>query len=265
MKRLREKLNSRSGASILMALLFFLLCMMVAASVLMAAASNAGKLKSNRDEQQKYLTLSSALRLVADQLEQAEYTGKYATARWTEVLYEPDPSDPERTIPVTHYYYWYKQDGGAFTCGALASGTSYDILPWRDTLDGIFQRELASPAYGYAAGKLLPNATTTPSTHTLAIEVTGTGDLPELTREVQVKLELNENRHISLSAALEDENGRKYTMDAEMLPAAPTPIEPAPNDATYNEWKDDPGPGVRVDHAFPVTWKLNWIAKGVGG
>ena len=64
MERLREKLKSQCGASILLALLFLLLCMMVAASVLMAAASNAGKLCSNQEEHQKYLTVSSALWLV---------------------------------------------------------------------------------------------------------------------------------------------------------------------------------------------------------
>ena len=41
----------------------FLVCAMVGASVLMAAASNAGKSRSSREEQQKYLTLSSAMHL----------------------------------------------------------------------------------------------------------------------------------------------------------------------------------------------------------
>ena len=75
MKRLCKKLHSRSGASILLALLFFLLCMTVAASILTAAASNAGKIQSSYQEQQKYLALSSALRLAAGQLEQAAYEG----------------------------------------------------------------------------------------------------------------------------------------------------------------------------------------------
>ena len=42
--------------------------MMVSASILMAAVSNAGKLRSGQEEQQRYLTLASALRLVCDEL-----------------------------------------------------------------------------------------------------------------------------------------------------------------------------------------------------
>lgn len=53
MKTLNRKLHSQRGASILLALLFLLACMMVAASVLMAAASNAGKIRSNYEEQQR--------------------------------------------------------------------------------------------------------------------------------------------------------------------------------------------------------------------
>lgn len=73
MKQLREKLHSQNGASILLALLFLLVCMMAAASILMAAVSNAGKIRSNYEEQQQYLALSSAIRLVSSQLERAAY------------------------------------------------------------------------------------------------------------------------------------------------------------------------------------------------
>ena len=85
MKTLNRKLHSQRGASILLALLFLLACMMVAASVLMAAASNAGKIRSNYEEQQRYLALSSALRLVAGELEKAEYRGQYTFNLWSEI------------------------------------------------------------------------------------------------------------------------------------------------------------------------------------
>ena len=74
MEQLRRKLKSRRGATILLALALLLLCMMVAASLLTAAVSNAGKVRSNKEEQQKYLVLSSALRLVCGELEKAGYT-----------------------------------------------------------------------------------------------------------------------------------------------------------------------------------------------
>ena len=77
MKALRKKWNSCQGASILLALLFLLVCMMVGASIVMAAASNMGKIDSNKKEQQKYLTLASALNLLCDELENAQYVGQY--------------------------------------------------------------------------------------------------------------------------------------------------------------------------------------------
>ena len=90
MKTLNRKLHSQHGASILLALLFLLVCMMAAASVLTAAVSNAGKIRSNYEEQQRYLALSSALRLVAGELEQAEYRGRYTVTQWTEILTETE-------------------------------------------------------------------------------------------------------------------------------------------------------------------------------
>lgn len=77
MKALKRKWNSRRGASILLALLFLLICMMAGASVVMAAASNAGKIRSNKEEQQKYLTLISAVTLLCDELQSVEYVGRY--------------------------------------------------------------------------------------------------------------------------------------------------------------------------------------------
>ena len=75
MERLGKKLRSERGASLLLALLMLLVCMMVGSSVLAAAASNAGKARSNRTEQQRYLNLTSAIQLVADEIARAEYTG----------------------------------------------------------------------------------------------------------------------------------------------------------------------------------------------
>lgn len=85
MNRLRRKLHSQSGAALLLAILMFLLCIMVASSVLAAAASNAGKIKSNRIEQQKYMTLTSAVQLICDDLETATYEAEYEKYEWTAV------------------------------------------------------------------------------------------------------------------------------------------------------------------------------------
>ena len=73
MRALRQKLNSQRGASILIAMVFFLLCLTVGAVVLTAATANAGRLASRRQEEQNYLTVSSAARLLRDELAGAEF------------------------------------------------------------------------------------------------------------------------------------------------------------------------------------------------
>ena len=115
MENLRNKLNSRRGASILLALLFLLVCMMVAASVLMAAVSNGGKLGSNREAQQRYLTLSSAITLVSDQLTAAQYRGRY-THTVTDVKKPVTTRHPDGTTTTEWVHdYWqhsYRREDG---------------------------------------------------------------------------------------------------------------------------------------------------------
>ena len=65
MERVREKLHSRTGASLLIALLFFLVAMTVGAVVLTAASANAGRIQNNRQEQQNYLAVASAAAMEA--------------------------------------------------------------------------------------------------------------------------------------------------------------------------------------------------------
>jgi|GEM_PF-1821350 len=73
MSVLREKLNSRRGASILLALVFLLLCMMVASVILTSATANAGKITQRRNEQKAYLSVSSAANLLKEAVGSAQY------------------------------------------------------------------------------------------------------------------------------------------------------------------------------------------------
>lgn len=176
MEALRNKLKSRRGASILLALLFLLLCMMVGASLVMAAAASAGKIRGNKEEQQKYLTLSSALTLLVDELENAEYVGQYTYQRqelWT--------------LRVERYYnadgtldwedWWYEP--GTFTntytqlenvLGAAGTGQAnlphWDlaVLPLYKNMDQIFRNNFpaapaANPELGVDPGERVPGET----------------------------------------------------------------------------------------------------------
>ena len=66
MHAVKEKLQSRRGASILMALLFLLVAMMVSVVIIAAAVSAAKSVRSDREQQQAYLTGSSAAGLMRD-------------------------------------------------------------------------------------------------------------------------------------------------------------------------------------------------------
>lgn len=245
MKRIREKWNSASGASILAALLLLLVCMMVAASVLMAAASNAGKLHSNHEEHQKYLTLSSALRLICGEIEAGSYTGQYSYAI-EDVLKTVERPDGTQGSVHDYYIHTYAQAEGIYTCGLNGSS---DILPLRDRLDFLFGEKLAAGAgvaqnpddrYVFKARTLSFNF---PVRFTLTVKADGFED-------VTVTFQLRKDGVITLTAALpEDKTGHVYAMEAELIPVKPLDeVLVLKNTAGNNQTEQ-------------VQWRLNWIAK----
>lgn len=68
-----KRLKNNSGATILMALLLTLLATAVGAAVLTAAVSAAHHLRSDREAQQNYLTVSSAAELIRDSINGQTY------------------------------------------------------------------------------------------------------------------------------------------------------------------------------------------------
>lgn len=250
MRGLRKKLKDQGGASILLALLFFLLCSMVGASVLMAAVSNAGKIRSNREEQQKYLLLSSALRLVCDELTKAEYSGAFEeTGHTVEVLKVGEDGNvvlDENEHPVISYIYTYEeytQKTGSFTCELS------DVLPLLPELDYIFAKTFPAGGGGeYQGDDIYKPMTSNISSPGAEHELTLSVDTPEtkgLNEDVTVKLLLDENYSIRLTAAL-GENDAAYTMEAQLTPYGTNP------DMVSKET------GER-------KWKLEWIAKKEAG
>lgn len=69
MEKLLKKLHSQRGETMLMALLLFLVGVMVSAVILAAAISAESDAKAAREEQQAYLTVSSAAELFRDAIE----------------------------------------------------------------------------------------------------------------------------------------------------------------------------------------------------
>ncbi len=63
-----HKLRQQRGVSILIALLIFLLVALTGTAVLTMSASNAGRFVHAREDQQRYLSVASAVRLLKDEL-----------------------------------------------------------------------------------------------------------------------------------------------------------------------------------------------------
>ena len=68
MFKITQKLRSRRGASLILAMVFILMCLFVGGSVLAAATANGGRVADLTSNQQAYLSQRSAALLMADML-----------------------------------------------------------------------------------------------------------------------------------------------------------------------------------------------------
>lgn len=67
--KIKEKLRSSKGASLIIALVFMLFCAMVGSAVLAAATANGGRIAALKSDQQEYLNQRSAATLLSDELQ----------------------------------------------------------------------------------------------------------------------------------------------------------------------------------------------------
>ncbi len=67
MQKIKQKLNSKRGVSIVMALLLALVCLFAGAAALTAASANIGRYSHLRKDNQEYLSISSAAKLLSEQ------------------------------------------------------------------------------------------------------------------------------------------------------------------------------------------------------
>lgn len=262
MNALRRKWTGCQGASILLALLFLLVCMMAGASVLMAAASNAGKIKSNKVEQQKYLTLSSALTLLCDELTGVEYVGIYSYTRDTVYRTELDP-DGNAISVYDHDEHSYSQQPG--TLRREADPTTplgwAGVLPLYNDLDVAFANNFQVPAgqrspidrYTYQPRNTSIIQPTSP--HALELTVNADDTYGGLLEPVKITAQLKNDGTITLTASLK--NDPDYLMEAVLKP------NHKPEDLLVLDSHEGNG----AYETEPVKWTLEYVAKkeGAGG
>ena len=99
MQAIRRKLNSQRGTSMLMALLLMLVGIMVSAVIISAATSAAVNKRSEKEQQQAYLAVSSAAELVRDDFQ--SLTGRYKDVTTTVTNADGTTTTKNNTIKAT--------------------------------------------------------------------------------------------------------------------------------------------------------------------
>ena len=140
MDRLCRKLKSRRGASILVALLVLFVCLTAGTAALTAAGANAGRYTHMRTDQQRYLAVASAARLV-----RAELCGQTFTAK-AQVEENLAQSLPEGQLPFQLTEVSDPTYTGAFGAWLL------------DDLKTLFRASAIPDSWWDMAGLLPPNA-----------------------------------------------------------------------------------------------------------
>lgn len=70
---LHNRIKSKSGATILIALMFFLLCAMAGSIILAAGTASAGSQAGVKEQEQAYYTVTSAAQLIKGQIENQQF------------------------------------------------------------------------------------------------------------------------------------------------------------------------------------------------
>ena len=226
-----KKLNSRRGASFLLALLFFLICALVSSMVLMAAASSAGRTRGSLEEHQRYLTLSSAVRTLCGELADAEYRGAYTYQTESRDTGEVDADGN----PIMREVTILTQTDGTYT-GALKE----TLCP---VFDSIFAQKFTP---GLADEVYRKSAFSTDRSFRLTV-TPNSGEAALDSQPVEVELTVQESYAMVLIARL----GEDYAIQAELTPTASLPAV----DRLVVDYHESSPMGWRVSAILPGdTW-----------
>lgn len=236
MRTISCKLRSQRGASMLLALLFLLICSMVTASILMAAAANAGKHRSNLDEHQIYLALSSAMSTLCDELNRSEYRGQYEYWEVSE-----DITNDAGEVTGTKILKYLRQLDGMYTHTGSTAEDGYLTNILLDDFDLLFAELISSTLAGTDITIVDPRFGTI-SQHFLTL-TPATGTEVDAT-PVHITLEVKDSYAIYLTAYLDGLD--TYQVEAELTPMESRPAVPT-------------SPATGTHFTEKMKWTLGWI------
>ncbi len=178
MGAMKRKLHSRSGATLLMALLLLLVAVMVSTVIISAANTATSSLKTRRDNQQAYLTVSSAAEYLRDSLlEEEGYSRSFIRYYW---------GDPDNETKFDHE--------------ASGPATDRQHKSIAETVDRLLAQVMAGPT----SAKPFVSGVTPTQTYVLRY-----GDLAPVTMVLTLKEERDE------STVEQDSQSRRYLLTAE--------------------------------------------------
>lgn len=123
-----HKLKNQQGATLMMALLLLLAASMVSAVILTAATSSARRLENDRAARQAYLTVSSAARLLRDDILNASFVQE--TVKTTYTNDTSTETSRETTSPTGFTAAWLKAGKAAVDRDSGKSFTTPSPYPW---------------------------------------------------------------------------------------------------------------------------------------
>ena len=135
-----HKLKNQQGATLMMALLLLLAASMVSAVILTAATSSARRLENDRAARQAYLTVSSAARLLRDDILNASFVQETVKTTYT------NDTSRETTSPTGFTAAWLKAGKAAVDRDSGKSFTDTIILSV-DGLDDVSAVFTMAPNY----------------------------------------------------------------------------------------------------------------------
>ena len=139
-----HKLKNQQGATLMMALLLLLAASMVSAVILTAATSSARRLENDRAARQAYLTVSSAARLLRDDILNASFVQE--TVKTTYTNDTSTETSRETTSPTGFTAAWLKAGKAAVDRDSGKSFTDTIILSV-DGLDDVSAVFTMAPNY----------------------------------------------------------------------------------------------------------------------
>lgn len=127
---IKQKLNSRSGVTVVLALFLLLICAFAGSAAITAAGENVGRYQKNRDYQQQYLSITSAADLLREKLD-GTVTGKLESGSF-------------KTEPLSGIFEVMNKGSGIENARAIDN--MLKIAACNEGIEGIIEEKPADPA-----------------------------------------------------------------------------------------------------------------------